>query len=116
MLISITSKLFDLAGSVLLNVPDPDYGQTRRRATRVATLDGGAVVNDGGYSESDRQIQLRWRVSSSEDETLRRIVRLHSRIVASTPVGVLESIIEEYSVRDGQASLTILPVARLDEA
>ncbi len=116
MLIHLATKLFDLAGAVTLDVPSPDLGETRRRAARVATLDGGAVVNDQGYSESDRRILLRWRVSSDEDSTIRRMIRLHGRVIASTPVGVHDSIIEQYSVLDGQASLTLLPVERLDEA
>lgn len=45
-----------------------------RRLTRTPTLDGGAVVNDGGWSEADRTLTLNIRHLSQEDAaTLQQI-------------------------------------------
>ena len=38
-----------------------------RRMTRTPTLDGGAVINDGGWSESDRTLTLAIRRLSEAD-------------------------------------------------
>ena len=37
-----------------------DRGDQRRRMNRIATLDGGAVFNDSGFSEADRTIRATW--------------------------------------------------------
>ncbi|WP_252178353.1 hypothetical protein [Endozoicomonas sp. 4G] len=41
--------------------PASDTRTRTRRMTRSATLDGDAVVNDGGYSEADRALSLQLR-------------------------------------------------------
>ena len=115
MLLSITAKEFDMAGAVLLDVPDPDNGELSRRSNRIATLDGGAAVNDFGFSDADRTITLTWTATATEDETLQRLQRYHDRIIVSVKAGVFESIISSYATRNGRATLIVLPVVRMNE-
>lgn len=45
-----------------------------RRMTRTPTLDGGAVIHDGGWSEADRTMTLVIRhLSAADTETLKTI-------------------------------------------
>jgi len=115
MLISLCAKQFDLAGSCMLEVPEPDFGATARRVSRVATLDGNAVANDFGYSDADRTISLSWIPSAAEDETITRLIRYHDRVVVSTKTGVMECVIDSYSINAGRARLVILPLSRMSE-
>jgi hypothetical protein len=87
----------------------------KRRGNRIATLDGGAVVNDFGYSAADRIFTLRWMVSSAEDATIRRLIDVHQRVTVSVPEGVFECVIGNYGVTAGSATLQLLPAAQLSE-
>ena len=78
---AISSTTYDPAGHVELDcLADTTHGETARRLNRVATLDGGAVVNDFGQSEADRTIELRWRPRSAADEA--RVERLETELYA----------------------------------
>lgn len=51
-----------------------DTNARDRRMTRTPTLDGGAVIHDGGWSEADRTMTLNIRHLSQEDAaTLQQI-------------------------------------------
>lgn len=114
MLVSITSKLFDLGGAMTVDVPFAEMGEYTRRNQRLATMDGGAVATDFGFSDADRTITLRWSPTLDEDETARRLVQLHSLIRVSTPTGLFECIPGGYSLAsDGRGTLTLLPIVSL---
>ena len=46
--------------------PASDTRTRTRRMSRSATLDGDAIVNDGGYSEADRTMSLQLRGLTEE--------------------------------------------------
>lgn len=52
-MISLCSPTFDLNGQLVSSGGTAVAKQISRRAKRVATLDGGAVLVDGGYSSAD---------------------------------------------------------------
>lgn len=114
MLVSLTARQFDIAGAVTIDVQEDDLGDRKRRATRVATLDGGAVINDFGYTDSDRVMSLRWQPTPAEDGTIDRLLKFHARIAVAVRGGIFEAIIGSYTVRSGTATLVVLPISRLD--
>ena len=59
-MISITSVEFDIEGAIEFeeNKSKTKYGTPSRRGNRVATLDGGAVLQDRGYSNSDLDFSI----------------------------------------------------------
>jgi hypothetical protein len=66
-MISIAAIEFDLDGYVEIDpLPDTDYGRYIRRATRTATLDGGAVSQDFGFTHADRTFSIRFRSTESQ--------------------------------------------------
>lgn len=113
MILSLTGKDFDLAGSVTIDVPEPNFGDTRRRSFRIPTLDGGAVVDDFGFTDSDRTIRLTWPASASEEIVVSRLVRYHDRVRIGTPFGLMECIIDAYSSAGGIADLRLLVIDRI---
>lgn len=59
MRISLCTTLFNLTGDVLLNASEEsDFTFLSRRLTRTATLDGGAVIVDNGFTASDGTIKI----------------------------------------------------------
>lgn len=89
-LISIASKLFDYSGHFLFQI-DPAASQLSdisRRVSRTATLDGGALIVDNGYTASDATFNIIPADLTAELRSgLRRLVQLHSEIIICTADG-----------------------------
>lgn len=116
MLVSLCSKEFDLAGAILFDVPAPELGDIRRRGNRIATLDGGAAVNDYGYSPADRTFTFRWLPTAAEAEVVRRLSMLHQRLTVSVSEGVFECVLGSFTIGGGGiAVLQVLPITALTE-
>lgn len=90
MLITLATTVFDLDGYIDIVAPeDTTDGETRRRVNRTGTLDGGVSVVDGGYVDGDRTLEYTWKTESrAHNDAIDRLVRLYTRINASTPDGV----------------------------
>lgn len=59
MMISLSSILADSDGSIVFDVlPSSAVNDTTRRVSRTKTLDGGCVIVDGGFSDSDRTLNI----------------------------------------------------------
>lgn len=115
MLIHLSAPEFDIDGSVSIDVlPSSEFGDTTRRVNRTATLDGGAAVNDYGYSEADRTIKLRWKVYSREQEAqVVRLVQLYGELRISTHEGLFRAAPETYRNTALESSLSLLVMEKL---
>jgi len=113
--IHIASTTFDLLGHVSID-PLPGAQSYRRRAARAATLDGGAVVSDRGYSDGDLTRQYRWRVvSRAHTERVRRIVKLHPTVTLSSAEGCFLAVPESMDEGPDENTLTLLVIRTLSE-
>ncbi len=106
---------FDPQGPVVLDVlPGQKFGELRRRMNRVATLDGGAVFNDYGYSESDRTVVLRWRVrSKAQEQAVQRLLHVYARVHVATPEGFFLAGLELYTPGPQESALSLLVANKL---
>ncbi len=113
MLITLSAQTFDLDGTVELDVT-LDSGSQNRRVNRVATLDGGAVFNDFGFSEADRTIRATWLFQGSEKEAaIARMVRLYQRLILSCNEGAFLVAPESYKATADGGSLSMLVAEKL---
>lgn len=112
---TLSPTVYDLTGWVELEtLPSSTDGDLRRRVNRVATLDGGAVINDGGFSDADRTIELRWtRDSASTDATVQRLLQSYATLIVSTRAGVFLTAPESLSLRESEATLRLLVLSKL---
>lgn len=115
MLNVVASNVADLAGYVELQVHDySTSGATRRRVSRIATLDGGAVFNDAGYSQADRTIELSWPCNEAAvDAAIDRLVQTYTRLIVITRGGVYLAAPEAYTPGSPDSKLTLLIVSKL---
>jgi hypothetical protein len=115
MRITLSTPVFDLDGSVALDLlPTSDFGTVARRVNRVATLDGGAALNDYGHSEADRSITLRWRPHSREnDARVVRLVQNYAKLNVSTSEGIFVAAPETFRTAANESSLSMLVLSRL---
>lgn len=86
----------------------------RRRSNRVATLDGGAVYNDFGFSEQDRTFVVRWRTGNpGADDTVRRMLRQHGKLHLATREALYVVMPVSMETRDDLNTLTLYNIERL---
>jgi hypothetical protein len=117
MRVHVAALAFDPLGSIELNVlsDSSDFGENRRRTNRVATLDGGAVFNDFGFTYSDRTIRLVWIIESMQQSaSIQRLLRLNSFLRVSIPDGVFICAPESFSSTQQQGTLTLLVKSKED--
>jgi hypothetical protein len=89
-LVSIASKLFDYSGHFLfaINPVRSQISDVSRRVSRTATLDGGALVVDNGYTASDATFNITPKKLTPELRNgLRRLAQLHSEIIVCIEEG-----------------------------
>ena len=117
MLTVISTTEFDPAGYIEIDaLPASRMGETARRVNRVATLDGGAVVNDAGYSESDRTIDLRWQQGSATFEaSIARLVETYQQIQIANRHGVYLAVPETYRAAPPESQLRLLVLRKLSD-
>lgn len=115
MKIILSSVSFDPAGVVPLNtLAGQTLGESRRRMNRVPTLDGGAVVNDFGFSEADRTIKLAWKPTrAATEEAVERLMSLYATLHLATPKGFYLVAPEVYTPGADESTLTLLVVSKL---
>lgn len=112
---TLSTPTFDTAGFIEVPITsDPIEGDTRRRVARIATLDGGAVLTDGGYSEADRVLTLAWVPDDATREAaIRRLVELYLRVQVATREGVYLVALESYSPGADESTLRALVIEKL---
>jgi hypothetical protein len=118
-MIALASVTYDPAGwRVFRDDPaDNDLGNRTggRRVSRTATLDGGCVVYDTGYTDADRSITVSVPGPSADDLSFARHVCESCQAVrVFTPEGVFAGVPESHRVSSGTLKITILITDRLD--
>lgn len=114
-LICINPPVYDPDGDLRLAISgDTDLEAITRRVSRTATLDGGAVLTDTGYSAADRTFLVNLPGISSEDSArLRRWVRDFATLIVATEESVFEAAPEQFTYSDGTAQLKLLVISDL---
>lgn len=118
MRVVFSSVAYDPLGVIELeiNPEDSDFGEDRRRVNRIATLNGGVVFNDFGFTHGDKTITLSWRSKDVESENLvSRLVRLYNYANVFLPTGVFTAGIQNYSLKGDSSNITFLVKSKLSE-
>jgi hypothetical protein len=114
-MISLSTIDFDVNGHIVLDAQVDGLYQATRRGSVTATLDGGSVVYDTGFSVSD--ITLSVLVKDASREAARKIqymIALHPVLIMSVETGVYR--VRASSSTDGaDINLQIRLLSRMDE-
>jgi hypothetical protein len=86
----------------------------RPRVMRAATLDGGAIIENLGYSDGDRELNIISRVDEEIETKLRSMVQDELYLVISTRDGVFYGAINYMKIDRGNLNLKILAQERDD--
>lgn len=115
-MIVIKPKVFFPSGNVLINEreAETDLGGVSRRISRRATIDGGAFIDDFGFSEGDRTVRVVANsLSVASYEQIKILIRLFGSVELITLEGVFEGSIQV--ANNGEKfEMTFLVKERLD--
>jgi len=89
-MIGLSTRTFDLAGAIIIReLPgESDLEVFERRLSKTATLDGGVVVEDRGYTHGDRTFTVVAPTSIALRDALSYLTQSYSELVVSTAGGV----------------------------
>lgn len=93
-MISLSAIPVDPIGVLRIDaLPSSDLDNHASRASRVATLDGGAALSPYGFSDSDRTLLVVWKPTRDSVAAIQRMMRVYLQIRAITPDGVFRAAI-----------------------
>lgn len=91
-----------------------DTRTRQRRVSRSATLDGGCLINDGGYAEADRELRLAVRGLSRADAAVLEAIAAFPLCHLALDHGLYRGVVSGYAFNGGAtAALTFLVTARI---
>lgn len=84
------------------------------RVSRSPTLDGGAVIENLGYSDGDRELKLVSMVGAEQQAKLESMVKDETYLVVSTRDGVFYGAINGMIADRGEVTINFLAQERDD--
>ena len=119
-MIGISTQTYDLAGARVFRNTDRNEDlrnrKGERRVSRTATLDGGCLIADMGYSDGDRTIRIEEPQASIEAvDFARYIVEHYTSVVIATEDGAYQAAPESYEVKYGVLTMTLLVKTKLSD-
>ena len=118
-MIGLSTITFDLEGARIFSGDrnaDLKNRKGDRRISRTATLDGGVLIADLGFSDGDRTLSAIELDATQEAVNFAQyIVEHYTLINAATDDGVYEVAPESYIVDDGKLTITLLVNRKISE-
>ena len=109
--IALGTKIFDLAGSVYMpNVKETasTFQDYQRRMTRMATLDTGAYIDDRGYYDGDRTIEISLNGDKVFFDSLLYLIKNYAAMWIFLPDGAYTGNMRRLRQDNGVIQFTIL--------
>jgi hypothetical protein len=108
-MLGISTIMADEAGAINLSVTlSPTLRTGMRRVTRTKTLDGGCVIYDGGFSDSDRTWSIEADITKDNWDDLWAIHKSYSLVNLAVKEGFFSGCIETAVMDAGKVTLSIL--------
>lgn len=92
--------------------PSSNTRTVQRRLTRTATLDGGAVIADGGFSDADRTFTLVIRDLSRADGDTLAAIALFPTVLVAVDHGLYLARVNGYAFNGNVSSSITLWIER----
>lgn len=104
----------DRGGSACIRLlPDSRLFNGSRRVSRTKTLDGGCVINDGGFSDGDRTFDIAAESTRDLWDVLWSLLRSHALVTVSTSDGLFLGAVENLNEADSRIRIKIIVKEKL---
>ena len=108
-MISISTTTSNTAGAVVIkDKPESEKRRYPKRIQRSATLDGGAVIADLGFSHGDRTLKIKAELSEAEATKLINIHQTETLVNISIEDGFFSGAIGSLDLPEGQLDMSVL--------
>jgi len=112
MLISFSS--IGLGEFVFLDTNTAPPREGSRRLSRTATLDGGAVITDGGVTDADRSMDFTVaQIPEDARETLWAMFQSQDLVHLSCPEGVFSGYLQRVKITDSGVNISFMVFEKL---
>lgn len=114
--VSICPTTYDIRDPLIV-IPGPgsDLRSCSRRVSRTRTLDVGAAIYDGGFTDADRTIRVVVNdATSAQVDRAYELVSENTSVTVAQPDGCYSGVIQNQNYINGTLTLIILVSARLD--
>ena len=107
-MISISTTVSNPNGNVIITGEHAsELRKKTARVSRTKTLDGGVYINHSGYTDGDRTLSVRARISAASAEALDAVFRLYTRVLVSMADGLYYGAIPSMTTENGVLKMTI---------
>ena len=114
-MISLSSITADSDGSIVFDtLPSSEIKETSRRVSRTKTLDGGCVITDSGFSDSDRTLSVNAEYSSDVATILNHLHQDKTLIHIAVDEDFFSGVISSLKIKDN-IKIQILIKEKLSE-
>jgi hypothetical protein len=119
-MIAIATQTYDLEGARVFRNTDRSRDMKNRRGerrvSRTATLDGGCLIADMGYSDGDRTITVEEpEADVAAVDFARYIIEHYNTVAVATEDGAYAAAPESYDVQDGILTISFLVAEKLSD-
>ena len=103
-------KVSQDSGSAIVIKEDvgSDIYDVQARASRTATLDGGAIVEHYGYTASDLTLRVSTRTTAEQEAAIRTMFENETFVLITTKTGAYYGVISSLRALNGILSMTLL--------
>jgi len=108
-MISISTATASINGNVIINnTSSSRLKEKTARVTRTATLDGGVYINHSGYTDGDRTLHIKEKISKNIETKLNNIFELYNSVIISLDDGCYDGVIDRMTSENGNLNMTIM--------
>jgi len=113
-MVSLSAPSFDLSGELILKRTEgSSLSSAARRVSRSATLDGGAVFLDRGYTDADRDLVVSAAgISQADFERATYLLESYSQLLVSTERGLFLCAPVGLRLTDGDLVFNLFVVSK----
>lgn len=109
-MIGISALTQDASGAIVIH---EDKSRTRYRENvarldRTKTLDGGVVINHGGFADGDRNCQVVAWLTEAQENTLWNIFETHNFVRYVQKDGVYQAAIQSVRAAQGETKINMM--------
>jgi hypothetical protein len=114
MFVAIAAPTYDLTGALVLDAqPDSELVGFARRVSRNTTLDGGIVLTDNGYTDSDRSLAVLVKPSLTQLDIITRLAKDYPVLVVTTPEFCVLAACSDITENSGRIRINLMIKSRL---
>jgi hypothetical protein len=112
MMISLST--IEAGDCIVLNTNSQPVQENTRRLSRTATLDGGAVITDGGWSDADRNFEFMVKnVSEYIRDALWALFLRESQVHLACPEGVFAGYLQRIRIAGADVTVSFMVQEKL---